>query len=37
MTSEALLTILAAALAFPMLLGVMWQRMRPRPVRVRAR
>lgn len=37
MTSELLLAICAAGLAVPMLLGVVAQRLRPRPVRVQAR
>jgi hypothetical protein len=37
MTTELLLAICAAGLAMPMALGVVAQRLRPRPVRVRAR
>ena len=35
MTTELLIAIVAAALAVPMLLGVVAQRMRPRAVRAR--
>jgi len=37
MTSELLLAICAAGLAVPMALGIVVQRLRPRPVRVHAR